>query len=143
MRNVLFDKLNRVRSIKEEINSKRIKLESLEACLLPGAIRYDVDRVQSTAGDKLPNLMDEILAVRKDIDNLQTDLDNAVKSVSHMIDKLPNINQRNVFYKRYLDVKHFEDISEELSYSIDSIYSMHRKGMKWLSDNCIDTSNQL
>ena len=55
--NETYDFLMQIRRKEIIIRRKETQRDELRACLLPGAIRYDRDRVQSTPTDKMADVI--------------------------------------------------------------------------------------
>ena len=55
-----YDYLMRIRKTEYAIKRKQLRCKELRSCLLPGGIRYDLDKVQTSPRDKLPEIMAKV-----------------------------------------------------------------------------------
>ena len=46
-----------------------------------------------------------------------------------MINRIPDFDQQNILIGRYIQLKKWEDISEELNYSMQWVFELHGKGL--------------
>ena len=46
-----------------------------------------------------------------------------------MINRIPDLDQQNILIGRYIQLKKWEDISEELNYSMQWVFELHGKGL--------------
>lgn len=64
-----YDFLMQIRRKEIIIRRKETQRDELRACLLPGAIRYDRDRVQSTPTDKMADVIVRVDELDREIDS--------------------------------------------------------------------------
>lgn len=120
----------RVRRIGYKIQKLKYRRAALEACLLPPAIRYDKDRVQVTAEDKLSEIVAEIDAINRKIATLMADNIAAIREVSTAIDALDDECEKAVLTGYLLAGKSMAAIAEDIHYSRQHTYRIYQQGMK-------------
>lgn len=69
------ERLLKIRETEKEISRLIEERDSLRGSLLPGAIQYDTESVQTTPQDKLPDIVMQIVEIEGDIRRLQEYID--------------------------------------------------------------------
>ena len=123
--------LNKIRYIDMMINCKLEQVSELRSMLLPGAIRYDKDKVQtSNNADSISDTVSKIMELEEKIN---TDIDELVelKSVARdNIERMENDVEKVILYKRYFNNESFENIAVECGYSWRHIHRLHGEALK-------------
>ena len=123
--------LNKIRYIDMMINCKLEQVAELRSMLLPGAIRYDKDKVQtSNNADSISDTVSKIMELEEKIN---TDIDELVelKSVAReKIERMENDVEKVILYKRYFNNESFENIAVECGYSWRHIHRLHGEALK-------------
>ena len=123
--------LNKIRYIDMMINCKLEQVSELRSMLLPGAIRYDKDKVQtSNNADSISDTVSKIMELEEKIN---TDIDELVelKSVAREnIERMENDVEKVILYKRYFNNESFENIAVECGYSWRHIHRLHGEALK-------------
>ena len=123
--------LNKIRYIDMMINCKLEQVAELRSMLLPGAIRYDKDKVQtSNNADSISDTVSKIMELEEKIN---TDIDELVelKSVARdNIERMENDVEKVILYKRYFNNESFENIAVECGYSWRHIHRLHSEALK-------------
>ena len=123
--------LNKIRYIDMMINCKLEQVAELRSMLLPGAIRYDKDKVQtSNNADSISDTVSKIMELEEKIN---TDIDELVelKSVAREnIERMGNDVEKVILYKRYFNNESFENIAVECGYSWRHIHRLHGEALK-------------
>ena len=123
--------LNKIRYIDMMINCKLEQVAELRSMLLPGAIRYDKDKVQtSNNADSISDTVSKIMELEEKIN---TDIDELVelKSVAREnIEQMENDVEKVILYKRYFNNESFENIAVECGYSWRHIHRLHGEALK-------------
>ena len=123
--------LNKIRYIDMMINCKLEQVAELRSMLLPSAIRYDKDKVQtSNNADSISDTVSKIMELEEKIN---TDIDELVelKSVAREnIERMENDVEKVILYKRYFNNESFENIAVECGYSWRWIHKLHNDALK-------------
>ena len=113
------------------INCKLEQVAELRSMLLPGAIRYDKDKVQtSNNADSISDTVSKIMELEEKIN---ADIDELVelKSVAREnIERMENDVEKVILYKRYFNNESFENIAVECGYSWRHIHRLHGEALK-------------
>lgn len=116
-----------------EITGHRIarleaKLEAKRSSLLPGAIRYDVPRVQNTAKDAMSETFAEIDDLQKQLDKLRFEQLQQKGRIEKAIGALDSEMEAIVMDMYYVSGVRVTEIAEKLHMSVSSIYKFKEKG---------------
>ena len=130
MNNETYTYLNQVRSIQKRLEERKMQLEFLESKLMPGALRYDTPKVQTSPSDQMSTVGAEIFDVQKEIDTLSDTLIAQLHDIEGTIDQLDNETERTVLKMYYLSCVNSPSIAKALGYSDDGIYTMRRRGAR-------------
>ena len=123
--------LNKIRYIDMMINCKLEQVAELRSMLLPGAIRYDKDKLQtSNNADAISDTVSKLMELEEKIN---TDIDELVelKSIARdKIERMENDVEKVILYKRYFNNESFENIAVECGYSWRHIHRLHGEALK-------------
>lgn len=123
-------KLNeKIKDKQERINSLRLMSESI------GAIDYSKDKIKlSLTNDAaFTNQIMQIVKFEEELEQDKKRMQDLFIEISRIIDKLDNVNEMLVLSKRYLLMKSWEEIAEEMNYSLSQIFRMHKEALKDIS----------
>lgn len=135
MKQSLYLKLTEVRRIKEQIKELKCKKDSLYSLLLPSGIAYDKDKVKTSPEDPMLKTYAKISVIEDSITEKQAELMQAVDRVCNIIKELPGAKERMIFYMWYIECLNAKQIRDKLDYmSEDTVYKLHRKGIKKLEE---------
>ena len=132
---VYNDLISRVRAIDDRIWCLTIKRDALQSCLLPGAVRYDVDKVQSSPKDKLADIAADVVDIDRTIAELRKEKADAIAQASERIDKLEDSREKAVLTAFYIGHKSVKEIALKLDYSTQHIYRLKKTGLQKVENN--------
>jgi hypothetical protein len=95
--------LQSVRAEKLEIVILREQIEELKMSLLPGAIRYDKDKVQTSPDDQMSAVMEKVDDYERKLKHRLLSLLDKQSQASELIMELDDSLQRQVLQLYYLD----------------------------------------
>ncbi|MBR5583363.1 MAG: DUF1492 domain-containing protein [Lachnospiraceae bacterium] len=116
---VIIDKQERLNDLKEMLQST-------------GAIDYSKDRVQTSQSPDAPftkqlmNAMQLEEELKKDIERLTL----LKIEINNAIEKVPDVDCSLVLSKRYILMKTWEQIAEEMNYSLTQLHRIHNEGLE-------------
>lgn len=93
------------------------------------AIRYDLDKVQTTASDRMSEIIADMLHEEEAYAKLARRYNKAVIERSNLISKMDNPQQAEVLILRYLDGKSWDDIAEAMHYTRRHITRLHGRAL--------------
>lgn len=100
-RNEVFRILNAVNNLDADLQIVRIQIERMESTLQGHAIRYDVDKVQTSPSDKVAEVVADMEKLLIKRDRLQTEIIAAMQQSADLIAKLTDNKHRLVLHYRY------------------------------------------
>ena len=119
--------------LNERIRDKQERLARFkELAVSIGAIDYSKDRVQGGSGSNAPfeNQVVKIVDLEAEIEQDILELCKLQVEISNAIDDVEDVNCSLVLSKRYLLMKTWENIAEEMNYSVMQIHRLHAKGLE-------------
>lgn len=120
--------LNSARVLHWEWLRLKAKHDELESCLLPAAIRYDKDKVQTSPEDPMGKILSEVLELEKEMKKLQLNKSKQIEKIDKEISKLVSDEQRTALTMRYINRIPVSDIAEAMGYAEPTIYKLMDQG---------------
>lgn len=129
-----YDFLMQIRRKGIIIRRKETQRDELRACLLPGAIRYDRDRVQSTPTDKMADVIARVDELDREIERLKLEKAQAIIEISDVIEKLDNDKEKAVLTAFYIKAASMEAVAGIVCYSVRHTYLLRKQGVEHLKE---------
>lgn len=120
--------LNSARVLHWEWLRLKAKHDELESCLLPAAIRYDKDKVQSFPEDVMSKIVAEVAELEKEMNRVQQRKANQIAKIDKAISTLPSDEERTALTMRYINRISVTDIAEAMGYSVKRVYQFMDRG---------------
>ena len=120
--------LNSARVLHWEWLRLKAKHDELESCLLPAAIRYDKDKVQSSPEDPMSKVVAEIMELEKDMKIIQLRKSQRIAEIDKEISLLASDEQRTALTMRYINRIPVTEIAEAMGYAEPTIYKLMNQG---------------
>ena len=124
------DFLSQIHKTDALINRLDSTIATLRSSLTSTGSQLKQDKVQ-TSGPK--NTLEEGIARIDELErtiNIRIDeLIDLKQTAFNMIKRIPDLDQQNILIGRYIQLKKWEDISEELNYSMQWVFELHGKGL--------------
>ncbi len=120
--------LNSARVLHWEWLRLKAKHDELESCLLPAAIRYDKDKVQTSPEDPMGKILSEVLELEKEMKKVQLNKSKQIEKIDKEISKLVSDEQRTALTMRYINRVPVSDIAEAMGYAEPTIYKLMDQG---------------
>ena len=120
--------LNSARVLHWEWLRLKAKHDELESCLLPAAIRYDKDKVQSSPEDAMSKIVAEVAELEKEMNRVQQRKANQIAKIDKAISTLPSDEERTALTMRYINRISVTDIAEAMGYSVKRVYQFMDRG---------------
>ena len=95
--------LNSARVLHWEWLRLKAKHDELESCLLPAAIRYDKDKVQSSPEDPMSKVVAEVMELEKEMKLIQLKKSQRIAEIDKQISYLASDEQRTALTMRYIN----------------------------------------
>lgn len=123
-----YDFLNSARVLHWNWLRLKAKHDELESCLLPAAIRYDKDKIQTSPEDAMSKIAAEVFDLEKQMAILQRRKAEQVERIDKALKALESDEERTALTMRYINRVPVPDIAKEMGYSIQRIYQFMDKG---------------
>ena len=118
--------------LSDEIWRKEMRCDALKACLMPTGITYDQDKVQTSASDRMSEVMAKVGDLNLQIATLQKERALAILEISQAIDKLEDDKEKTVLDAYYIGQLSMQDIADHQGYSLSHTYYLRRSGAEKL-----------
>lgn len=132
--NETYDFLMQIRRKEIIIRRKETQRDELRACLLPGAVRYDRDKVQSTPTDKMSDVMARVDELDREIEQLRREKATLVIQISDAIEKLEDDNEKTVLTEFYIARAPMTQAADAINYSVRRAYDFRKRGVIHLGE---------
>ena len=127
--------LESVRRIESEIRKQQLKHDALQSCLLPKAITYDKDAVQTSPEDKMSEIAAEVMDIEKTLRVLADAKYQAINDVTKNIAKLDSEDEQIVLLGYYIARRSIPNIANEIiHYSERQTYRIKRRAVRNLAN---------
>lgn len=123
-----------------EIARKENIIAELRSCLLPGAIGYDKDKVQSSPRDQLSETMAKIDELERQVEALKAERSALIIEVNNVIEKLENDIEKAVLTEWYINRTKPSRIASNIGYSERRMYHYKKEGVQHLAQILEDFS---
>lgn len=124
--------LSRPRAIDSKIRRLESKIEELRTCLEPNAVRYDVDKVNSSPDDMTSKIFAEIDEAERMCHELRLQKANYICEITQAIEHIHNESAKDVLIEFYISRLKMPDVADKLKYEISWCYKLRRVGIEEL-----------
>lgn len=128
-----FDYLMQVRRAEYRIRGLETRCLELRACLLPAAIRYDLDKVQTSPEDSTGRIVAEMARLQDRISREEEKKARLITEIGAVVEKLDNVQEQIVLIQFFIGRKTMGEISMQISYSLRRTYDFRASGVRHLS----------
>lgn len=132
--NETYDFLMQIRRKEIIIRRKETQRDELRSCLLPGAIRYDREKVQSAPTDKMADVIARVDELDREIEQLRREKASLVIVISDAIEKLENDNEKTVLTEFYIARAPMTQAADAINYSVRRAYDFRKRGVVHLGE---------
>ena len=119
-----------VRLIDKRIWLAQIEHDEMQTCLLPSAITYDKDVVQTSPEDKMSSIAGKVFDMERKISRLKTRKAHMIITIKAQISQLQDEDQRIVLTAFFLCKQPMRDIADKTNRSISGVYTIRRKAIQ-------------
>lgn len=124
-----LDEMNQdIIRVQEWIEVLRAKAESMTKC-------YSNDRIQSSSGDSLGDIMCKIVTLEERLNNMIDDYSDAKLGAKEIILHLENKDWQDIVYMRDIEFLSFREISIKKGSSIEAVKQKYRRATKYMKNN--------
>ena len=123
-----YNYLNSVRVLHWRWLRLKARHDELESCLLPAAIRYDKDKVQTSPDDTISKIVSEISELETQMNEVLLAKAKRINEITNIIHSLESDEERTALTMRYINRVPVADIAEAMGYSVKRIYQFMDQG---------------
>lgn len=113
---------------------RRIRIIEAKAEKLRAALEYSPPSLSGTGGhsssDRMPDTLSKILEYTQKAAELRAEYVKTYIEIDKAIRSVQSPTQREVLERRYLLYQKWQQIADEMSYSIQNVYILHGKGLQ-------------
>ena len=128
MNRQVYEYLNSVRVLHWRWLRLKAKHDELESCLLPAAIRYDKDKVQSSPEDAMSKILAEVHELEKEMSQVQIAKSKRIEEIYRDIRSVDLEEERTSLTMRFINRVSVSEIAEQMGYSEQRIYQFMDQG---------------
>lgn len=123
-----YEFLNSARVLHWQWLRLKAKHDELESFLLPAAIRYDKDKVQTSPEDSMSKIISEINELELEMAQVQNEKLVQVEKIYKAINALQSDEERTALIMRYVNRISVSTIAVSMGYSEQRIYQFMNQG---------------
>lgn len=119
-----------------EVLDKRIQnklSEEYQLCSLATniSVSNNSERVQTSGcGDRVGNIVAKIVDVQSETEALVDDYLKQRSDIIHTLEKIEALNCYELLFKKYVECKTLNDISDEMGYSVQHVKRLHGQALE-------------
>ena len=127
--------LTKPRKIRGQIKKAEAEMEGLKLSMLPGAIRYDKDKVQASPQDPMAQYAVGMDELERTIEDVQTEYLNAQDEVVTVANELTSPGDV-IITLRFISGWDFQSIAKEISRSEGQMFRYYKVAQEELTKRC-------
>ena len=129
-----FAFLGKVRGYDNRITRLQNTIEALRLNLLPGAIRYDKDRVQTSPQDSTTEIFAKIDEYEREVEELKKKRSDAVLSIDSALSKMKDCKEQRVLLEFYIGRTSIPDIATGMGITNRHCLRLRNNGVSMLAE---------
>lgn len=124
--------LCRIKDMMNEAEDLATQIDSEHMAMLPSGIRYDLEKVQTSPQDRMPELAAEVADYQKELTERLIEIQREIKRADAMISRLKSSRQKIALRKYYLrsGKKTMQQVADEMHYSREQVKRFMNAGIK-------------
>lgn len=130
----VYEHLGQIRAMERQIRRKQLQRDELQSCLLPRAIRYDQDKVQTSPEDAMAETAAAVLDLDREIEQLRREKARMIRDIVRTIETLDDDREKLVLTAYYISRMPIRRIAYEIHYSTTQTYRLYRSGLLHLAE---------
>ena len=123
-----YEFLNSARVLHWQWMRLKAKHDELESCLMPSAIRYDRDKVQTSPEDPMSKIVVEINELETEMNKIRLKRAETIEEIDRVINFISSEEVRTALTMRYINRKPVRKIAETMGYSEKRVYQFMDQG---------------
>ncbi len=126
--------LGQIRGYDNKIKRLERTIESLRYNLMPGAIRYDKDRVQTSPQDSMSELFSRIDEYERELGEEYNKRAQAVIEIDEALNRMDKTKERTVLKEYYIGQSSIRDIADGLGFTIRHCLRLKKNGVSMFAE---------
>ena len=122
--------LRRPQRLRADITILQERIENLRVNMLPKAVNYDKDPVQTSPHDPMPEFAVKIDELNRELYERWKEFEASIDDITNTINKIEDDDVRSIMAQRYLGKKPWRVIERDMFVCEREVYYMHRKGLR-------------
>ncbi|MBR3236851.1 MAG: hypothetical protein IKF99_00275 [Oscillospiraceae bacterium] len=125
--------LSQIKTLDSKIRRKQQEAKELrDAALSLGSTQMDPDRIRSASPDPDPmaSQVGRYVDIQKEVQAMIIELMELKHLIIGQIAELDDSDYMDVLWKRYVDLKTFSRIADEMGYDISTIFRIHGRALQ-------------
>lgn len=127
MTDKVYEFLNGPKFTAEQIQAKKRKRTERLLAMVPGAIRYDTPRVQSSPSDRMSEIMGEVDELDQEIEDLREQLRLRRQEVADLSRRELDEQACRVIILRYIDGLQWRDVAAAVHRGQSTVFADHKR----------------
>lgn len=127
MTDKVYEFLNGPKFMAEQIQAKKRKRTERLLAMVPGAIRYDTPRVQSSPSDRMSEIMGEVDELDQEIEDLRELLRQRRQEVADLSRRELDEQACRVIILRYIDGLQWRDVAAAVHRGQSTVFADHKR----------------
>lgn len=123
-----YEFLNSARVLHWQWLRLKAKHDELESCLLPAAIRYDKDKVQTSQDDQMSKIIAELQVLESKMAGVQQAKALRIEEIDKAINNLKSDEERTALTMRFINRIPVSEIALAMGYAEPTIYKFMNQG---------------
>ena len=123
-----YEFLNSARVLHWQWLRLKAKHDELKSCLLPAAIRYDKDKVQTSPDDQMSKIIAELQVLESKMAGVQQAKALRIEEIDKAINNLKSDEERTALTMRFINRIPVSEIALAMGYAEPTIYKFMNQG---------------
>ena len=126
--------LGQIRGLDNRIKRMEQTIEALKYNLLPGAVRYDKDKVKSSAQNPMEELFAKIDEYERELDELNEERAKAIQLVDDALQQMKDCKEQRVLMEYYIGRIAISDIAAGMGITVRHCLRLRNNGVSMLAE---------
>lgn len=122
-------KLWEIRNIDAEIENLIEKYEALRLSLLPSAIRYDKDKVQTSPQDTMSEIASQLVDIENQIIEKKRKRAFLIDEIYEKLESLESEREQTILIKYFIGRKSLRAIAYDIGMSKSAVHKIYKKAL--------------
>lgn len=135
-----YNFLNQPRRLEYAIMKAQMQHDELQSCLLPKAITYDKDKIQTSPGDMMSETASLVLDLERDIRKLYARKAQLIVEINDAISRLDSDTEQMILLGFYVGRLPASRVADLVHYSLRGVYKAKHRAVIHLAEVCTKCS---